>query len=47
MPPRFNYTDERLEKIINSLDPSFNNLLELGMLAGGMRKCIRNWQKIK
>ncbi|MDB5222036.1 MAG: hypothetical protein JWN83_703 [Chitinophagaceae bacterium] len=28
MPPRFNYTDERLEKIINSLDTSFNNVLE-------------------
>lgn len=28
MPPRFNYTQERLEKIINSLDPSFNNVTE-------------------
>ena len=28
MPPRFDYTEERLEKIINSLDPSFNNVLE-------------------
>lgn len=28
MPPRFDYTEERLEKIINSLDKSFNNVLE-------------------
>lgn len=28
MPPRFDYTEERLEKIINNLDPSFNNLTE-------------------
>ena len=28
MPPRFDYTEERLEKIINSLDTSFNNVVE-------------------
>ena len=28
MPPMFTYTEERLEKIINSLDTSFNNVLE-------------------
>jgi uncharacterized protein YecE (DUF72 family) len=28
MPPRFDYTEERLEKIINSLDTSFNNVTE-------------------
>jgi uncharacterized protein YecE (DUF72 family) len=28
MPPSYNYTDERLDKIINSLNPSFKNALE-------------------
>ena len=28
MPPRFDYTEERLEKIINSLDTSFDNVVE-------------------
>ena len=28
MPPRFNYTEERLNRIIDSLDKSFNNVLE-------------------
>jgi len=28
MPPQFNYTEERLERIINSLDNSFINVLE-------------------
>jgi uncharacterized protein YecE (DUF72 family) len=29
MPPRFYYDEERLERIINALDPAFNNVLEL------------------
>lgn len=29
MPPSYNYTDEKLDKIINSLNPSFKNVLEL------------------
>ncbi len=29
MPPSYNYTDEKLEKIINSLSPTFKNVLEL------------------
>jgi uncharacterized protein YecE (DUF72 family) len=29
MPPSYNYTEEKLDKIINSLDPSFKNVLEL------------------
>jgi uncharacterized protein YecE (DUF72 family) len=28
MPPRFNYDEERLDRIIKSLDPSFNNVTE-------------------
>jgi len=28
MPPRFDYTEERLEKIINSLDTSFDKVVE-------------------
>jgi uncharacterized protein YecE (DUF72 family) len=28
LPPRIAYTPERLDRIINSLDPSFNNVLE-------------------
>ena len=28
MPPRYDYTEERLERIISSLDKSFNNVLE-------------------
>jgi len=28
MPPRFSYNEERLERIINSLNPSFNNVTE-------------------
>jgi uncharacterized protein YecE (DUF72 family) len=28
MPPRYDYTEERLERIINSLDKTFNNVLE-------------------
>ena len=28
MPPQYNYTEERLERIISSLDKSFNNVLE-------------------
>lgn len=27
-PPRYNYTEERLQKIINSLDPEFPNVVE-------------------
>ena len=29
MPPSYNYTDEKLDKIINSLNPAFKNVLEL------------------
>ena len=29
LPPSFSYDDERLERIINSLNPSFKNVLEL------------------
>jgi uncharacterized protein YecE (DUF72 family) len=29
MPPSFHYDEEKLERIINSLDPLFNNVLEL------------------
>jgi uncharacterized protein YecE (DUF72 family) len=28
MPPSYNYTDERLDKIVSSLNPSFKNVLE-------------------
>lgn len=28
LPPRLSYTEERLEKIVNSLNPSFKNVLE-------------------
>ena len=28
MPPRFSYDEERLERILKSLNPSFNNVLE-------------------
>jgi uncharacterized protein YecE (DUF72 family) len=28
MPPSFSYDEQRLERIINNLDPSFNNILE-------------------
>lgn len=28
MPPKFSYTEERLQKIINNIDPSFLNVLE-------------------
>ncbi|RCH56107.1 DUF72 domain-containing protein [Mucilaginibacter hurinus] len=29
MPPRFHYTTDKLERIINNLNPAFNNVLEL------------------
>lgn len=29
MPPRFHYDEERLERIINNLNPAFSNVLEL------------------
>lgn len=29
MPPRFSYTEERLERIISTLNPSFKNVVEL------------------
>lgn len=29
MPPRFSYSEERLERIINSLNPSFKNVVEM------------------
>ena len=29
MPPSFSYDEERLERIINSLNPTFKNVLEL------------------
>jgi uncharacterized protein YecE (DUF72 family) len=29
LPPAYNYSEEKLEKIINSLNPSFKNVLEL------------------
>ncbi|MBS7564964.1 DUF72 domain-containing protein [Mucilaginibacter sp. Bleaf8] len=29
MPPRFAYTEERLHKLLNSLQPPFNNVIEL------------------
>lgn len=28
MPPNFHYAEDKLERIINSLDPSFNNVME-------------------
>ncbi|QHS57983.1 DUF72 domain-containing protein [Mucilaginibacter sp. 14171R-50] len=28
IPPNYNYTDEKLEKILNALNPAFNNVLE-------------------
>ncbi len=29
LPPSYNYTDEKLDKILNSLNPTFKNVLEL------------------
>lgn len=29
LPPSFHYDEEKLDKIVNSLDPSFNNVVEL------------------
>lgn len=28
MPPRYNYTPEKLDKVINAMNPAFNNVLE-------------------
>lgn len=45
LPPRYNYTNERLQNIISSLDHSFNNVIESGITAGGILLFMMNWQE--